>query len=57
MERLDAMRLFARILERGSFARAAEDLGVPASTATDAIKQLEARLGVRLLQRTTRPGA
>jgi len=54
MERLDAMRLFARIVERGHFARAAEDLGLPASTATDAVKQLEARLGVRLLQRTTR---
>jgi DNA-binding transcriptional LysR family regulator len=54
MERLDAMRLFTRIVERGHFSHAAEDLGLPASTATDAVKQLEARLGVRLLQRTTR---
>ena len=54
MDRIDAMRVFARVLERGSFVRAAEDLGLPASTATDAVKQLEARLGVRLLQRTTR---
>ncbi|MBO1358743.1 LysR family transcriptional regulator [Acetobacter sacchari] len=54
MDRIDAMRLFARVVERGSFVRAAEDLGLPASTATDAVKQLEARLGVRLLQRTTR---
>jgi len=54
MDRIDAMRIFARIVERGSFIRAAEDLGLPASTATDAVKQLETRLGIRLLQRTTR---
>ena len=54
MDRIDAMRVFARIVERGSFIRAAEDLGLPASTATDAVKQLEARLKVRLLHRTTR---
>jgi len=54
MDRFDAMRVFARVMERGSFVRAAEDLGLPASTATEAVKQLEARLGVRLLQRTTR---
>ena len=48
------MRVFARVVARGSFVRAAEDLRLPASTATDAVKQLEARLGVRLLQRTTR---
>src|SRR5258707_13060416 len=54
MDRIDAMRVFARVVERGSFIRAAEDLGLPASTATDAVKQLEVRLKVRLLQRTTR---
>ncbi|HVY15392.1 MAG TPA: LysR family transcriptional regulator [Rhodopila sp.] len=54
MDRIDAMRVFARVVERRSFIRAAEDLGLPASTVTDAVKQLEARLGVRLLQRTTR---
>jgi len=54
MDRIDAMRVFSRVVERGSFVRAAEDLRMPASTATDAVKQLEARLGVRLLQRTTR---
>ncbi|HEY1929294.1 MAG TPA: LysR family transcriptional regulator [Caulobacteraceae bacterium] len=54
MDRIDSMRVFARVVERGSFVRAAEDLRLPASTATDAVKQLEARLGVRLLQRTTR---
>ena len=54
MDRLDVMRLFTRIVECRSFTQAAEDLGLLRSTATQAIKQLEARLGVRLLQRTTR---
>lgn len=48
------MRIFSRVVERRSFTLAAEDTGVPRSTVTDAVKQLEARLGVRLLQRTTR---
>lgn len=54
MDRLDAMRVFARVVERRSFTLAAEDTGMPRSTVTDAVKQLEAHLGVRLLQRTTR---
>ncbi|WP_454916584.1 LysR family transcriptional regulator [Xanthobacter sediminis] len=54
MDRLDAMRVFARVVERRSFTLAAEDTGLPRSSVTDAVKQLEARLGVRLLQRTTR---
>jgi DNA-binding transcriptional LysR family regulator len=54
MDRLDAMRLFLRVVERHSFSLAAQDLGLPRSTATEGVKQLEARLGVRLLQRTTR---
>ena len=54
MDRFDAMRVFCRVVERRSFTLAAEDTGLPRSTVTDAIKQLEARLGVRLLQRTTR---
>ena len=54
MDRLDAMRLFTRIVERRSFTLAAQDTGLPRSTVTQAIKQLEERLGVRLLQRTTR---
>jgi DNA-binding transcriptional LysR family regulator len=48
------MRVFTRVVERRSFTLAAQDLGLPRSTVTDAVKQLEARLGVRLLQRTTR---
>ncbi|WP_457580935.1 LysR family transcriptional regulator [Ensifer canadensis] len=54
MDRVDAMRVFSRVVERRSFTQAADDLGLPRSTVTDAVKQLEARLGVRLLQRTTR---
>ena len=54
MDRFDAMRVFCRVVERHSFTLAAEDTGLPRSTVTDAIKQVEARLGVRLLQRTTR---
>jgi DNA-binding transcriptional LysR family regulator len=48
------MRIFVRVVDRRSFTRAAHDLGVPRSTATHAVKRLEDRLGVRLLQRTTR---
>lgn len=54
MDRFDAMRVFARIVERRSFTLAAEDLGLPRATVTYALKELEARLGVRLVQRTTR---
>lgn len=54
MDRLDRMRLFTRIVERGGFAAAAADLGLAPSTATAAIKALEADLGTRLLERTTR---
>ncbi|MBN8949364.1 MULTISPECIES: LysR family transcriptional regulator [unclassified Rhizobium] len=54
MDRFDAMRVFCRVVERRSFTLAAEDTGLPRSTVTDAIKQLESRLGIRLLQRTTR---
>lgn len=54
MDRIDIMRLFVRIVERGSFAQAAKDLQLPRATATNAIQRLEADLGVRLLERTTR---
>lgn len=54
MDRFDALRLFVRIVELGSFTQAATALEIPRATATHAIKQLEARLHVRLLERTTR---
>lgn len=54
MDRLDAMRLFTRVVDRRSFTQAAHDLDIPRSTATQVVRQMEERLGVRLLQRTTR---
>ncbi len=48
------MQAFARVVERRSFAQAASDLGLPRSRASEAVQQLERRLGVRLLARTTR---
>jgi DNA-binding transcriptional LysR family regulator len=54
MDRFDGMRLFTRVVERRSFTAAAADLGLPRSSATAGIKQLEERLGVQLLRRTTR---
>ncbi len=54
MDRFDAMTLFVRIVEVGSFTKAANALDIPRATATLAIQQLERRLGVRLLERTTR---
>ncbi|MDX5628303.1 MULTISPECIES: LysR family transcriptional regulator [unclassified Brenneria] len=54
MDQIQAMRVFVRIAELGSFSRAAEMLSLPRATVSHTIKQLESRLGVRLLQRTTR---
>ena len=54
MDRIARLQLFVRIVERGSFTAAAADLGLPRSTATEAIRRLETDLGARLLDRTTR---
>lgn len=54
MDKLQAMGLFARVVETGGLTRAADSLGVPKATATTLIQKLEASLGVRLLNRTTR---
>lgn len=54
MDRFVALQLFNRIVELGSFTEAAEMMNIPRATATHAIKQLEGRLGARLLDRTTR---
>lgn len=54
MDRLDAMRLFVRVIDRRSFTAAAADLAIPRSTATESIRRLEHDLGSRLLERTTR---
>jgi DNA-binding transcriptional LysR family regulator len=54
MDKLMRMQLFVRVVERGSFLAAAADLGLARSTATQAVKALEADIGARLLERTTR---
>ncbi len=54
MDKLQAMSLFVRIVETGAITRAAESLGIPNATATTLIQRLEASLGVKLLNRTTR---
>src|SRR6266536_3139353 len=48
------MAVFARVIERGSFAGAAEDIGLSSSAVSKLIGRLELRLGVRLINRTTR---
>ena len=54
MDTLGQLRVFTRVVERGSLSRAARDLGVTQPTVSKALSALEARLGQRLLQRTTR---
>lgn len=54
MDRIQAMQVFARVVETGSFTRAAESLNLPKGSVTKLVQQLEARLRVRLLNRTTR---
>lgn len=54
LDKLQAMALFVRVVETGGIARAAEALAIPRATATTLIQRLEAALGVKLLNRTTR---
>jgi DNA-binding transcriptional LysR family regulator len=54
MDRIDALRLFVRLAERGSFSAAAKDLEIKQSTASKWIAELEAEWGVGLVDRTTR---
>ncbi len=54
MDRLDAMRLFLRVAERGSFSVVAQQMGVARSVVTRQVAALEAHLGVKLLARSTR---
>ena len=51
---LDDMKLFAAVVEAGGFRPAAQHLGLPASTVSDVVRRLEERLGLRLLNRSTR---
>lgn len=54
MDRIDAMRLFLRVADAGSFSRAAADLGIGQPTVSRRIQDLEHRIGAELFQRTTR---
>ncbi|MEP7244902.1 MAG: LysR family transcriptional regulator [Gammaproteobacteria bacterium] len=54
MDKLQAMEVFARVVETGGITSAAESLRIPKATATTLIQKLEVALGVKLLNRTTR---
>jgi DNA-binding transcriptional LysR family regulator len=54
MDQLQGIRLFIRVVEAGSFSKAATDLGVTQPTATKHVAELERRLGSRLFHRSTR---
>ena len=54
MDQLMAMRAFTRVVETGSFTRAADSLNMPIATLSKLVKSLEAHLEIRLLHRTTR---
>ncbi len=54
MDQIQSMRAFTRVVEAGSFTKAAESLDLPKGTVTKQIQHLETRLRVKLLNRTTR---
>lgn len=54
MDRIELYRIFTRVIETRSFTKAAHGLQMPRSSVSTAIAELEARLGARLLNRTTR---
>src|SRR6202030_3203062 len=54
MDRFDNMRVFAKVVESGSFTGAAARLGISASMVSQHVKELEERLGARLVNPTTR---
>ena len=54
MDRLHSMRVFSRVIEEGSFARAARELNLSPAVVTRLVADLEDHLGARLINRTTR---
>lgn len=54
MHNLEALAIFVRIAEMGSFTHAAESLGIQKGRASNVVRELETKLGVRLLHRSTR---
>jgi DNA-binding transcriptional LysR family regulator len=53
MERMQALRLFVRVVDLGSFSKAAAEAGIGQPAATKQVAQLERQLGARLLHRST----
>ncbi len=53
MERIQAIRLFVRVVDLGSFSKAAAELGIGQPAATKQVRRMEAQLGARLLHRST----
>lgn len=54
MDQIQSIRVFARVVEAGTFTKAAESLNLPKGTVTKLVQHLESRLKVKLLNRTTR---
>jgi LysR family transcriptional regulator for bpeEF and oprC len=54
MDKFKAIEVFVRVVDLGNFTRAADALRMPKATVSTLVQDLEAQLGVRLLQRTTR---
>jgi DNA-binding transcriptional LysR family regulator len=54
MDRITGIQIFARVVETGSFSKAARDLNLSQPTVTKHVASLETKLGARLLNRNTR---
>src|SRR5258708_7564149 len=54
MDRFQEMRVFAAVVDAGSFVAAADELGMSKAAVSRIVSELELRLGIRLLHRTTR---
>lgn len=54
MDRIQEMRVFMRVVEAGTFTKAADSLNTPKGTVTKIVQRLESRLHSKLLNRTTR---
>ncbi len=54
MDATSDLRVFVRVMDRGNFSQAAKDLGLTPSAVSKLVSRLEDRLGVRLLERSTR---